>query len=247
MKIIISPSKKIQLNKTIEKEFSPLFKEKANFILEELKKLSFIELKNIWECSESVAIKNYEYLLNKQKNSGSAIFAYKGLQFKSINVAELNDSELNFLQNHLYILSAVYGILKPFDTINFYRLDFNSKIIINKKKISMYNYWLSDLYNTIFCNDELVLNLSSLEYTKSFSKYLKKEDNIVNVVFFIMKDGKYLQQASISKKARGLMVNFIAKNSIQDLKNVKRFNEMGFVYSTSMSNKQKLVFIKERP
>ena len=142
-----------------------------------------------------------------------------------------DDSELDFLQNHLYILSALYGLLKPLDEIRCYRLEMQAKI-----PFRLYDFWKDDLARQI--NDPILLNLASEEYAKCIRKYKK----LIDVRFVEKHKDKYVEKGVYAKMARGAMVRFIAINRIENIEEIKNFKEFDYEYAPEMSHEFLYVF-----
>lgn len=247
MQIIISPTKQMQ---SVATDFitltTPHFKQQAEQIFKHLQSMSVPALANLWRCNSQLVQLNYERLHTTKISHTAAIMSYQGLQFQNLAANVLDQGSLDYLQEHLYIVSALYGLLRPFDGIIPYRLEMQSKLSIDTSN-SMYSFWADNLANTIKKRHpaEPILNLASAEYTKSLQPYLKATDQLVTVVFAIYRNGKYLQQATIAKQARGLMVRMLAQHQSNSLDDVKKFNDMGFMYNATMSTPTKLVFTRD--
>lgn len=167
-----------------------------------------------------------------------AIDLYHGLQFRYLK-ANLSDDDIIFLDNHLRILSAMYGVIKPLDGIRRYRKDFKTK--------GLYKLWADRLYQTITQEDRFILNLASAEFSKTITRYATDKDTIITIDFLEQtSDGQLKKHASISKKGRGQLVNYIARHRITDSDQVKAFDDMGYTFSTKHSDKQNWVFIRPK-
>lgn len=167
-----------------------------------------------------------------------AIDLYNGLQFRYLK-DNLSEEDFHFLDTHLRILSAMYGVVKPFDGIRRYRKDFKTK--------GLYKLWGDTLYRTLTQEDRLILNLASNEFSKTITRYATEEDTIINVGFMEeTTDGKLKKHASISKKGRGQLVNYIARNRLTDFESVKAFDDMGYAFSEEKSDELNWVFIRPK-
>lgn len=159
-----------------------------------------------------------------KSDSNQALFFYNGISFKYLDVTTLNDNNINYLNNHLIILSALYGMLKPLDLINEYRLDFTNK--------QLYEYW--NLYI-----DDVVINLASLEYSK-----MVKCKKVINIEFKEYKNNKLTVSGTYNKMLRGLMLRYLTVNNIEDINLIKEFNELEYSYNEELSKGNTLVFCK---
>lgn len=167
-----------------------------------------------------------------------AIDLYNGLQFRYLK-ENLSNEDLHFLDGYLRILSAMYGVVKPFDGIRRYRKDFKTK--------GLYKLWADQLYQTMTQEDRLILNLASDEFSKTITRYATDEDTIINVDFIEQtSDGQLKKHATISKKGRGQLVNYIARHRIIDIEAVKAFDDMNYAFSEKHSDDLNWVFIRPK-
>ncbi len=253
MKIVISPAKSLDFEKNIPtKDFSqPVFQQEIAIINAELKKLNPAQLAEIMHISNKLADlnwqRNQEFSLPfSVENAKQAVYVFDGDVYEGLDVNSLNEYEINKLQQSLRILSGQYGLLKPLDLIQPYRLEMGTKINIKKSK-DLYTFWdnkITDALNKELSDGELFINLASNEYFKSINpKKLK-----VPVVTPIFKDWKGEELKVISfyaKKARGLMVRYIIKNDIQNIEDLKEFDYEGYSFSEQHSTQtNELVFIR---
>lgn len=214
MKIIISPSKTISKNKKS-------FKEKINFSKETteiLKKIPEVKLSN---------------------ELFYAFYMYDGLCFKNMKRESFDQSDLNYIKEHLFIISALYGALNPFDLIFSYRLDFLMKTEMG----NLYKFWQDKIYKKVTENENLIINLASDEFSKTVKRYIK-EEKFLNIEFFEKVNGKLKKHSTISKKARGKMLYFMVKEKIENIEDLKKFNLDGYSFNYEFSKDDNYVFIK---
>lgn len=228
MIVIISPSKTFS-NSKVRGNLKPLFYDKQLILRNKLKKLSIKDIIKEFKISEKLAIVVYNYYQNELEEV-TAINLYEGVLYK-----ELKQKEIHFEDNKLYIISALYGLLRPFDNISKYRLDFNNKILGN-----LYNYWQEDIYNYLNTNykDEIIIDLTSKEFFPLISKL-----NNVYTINFIDSDNKRLSSV-VLKQLRGSFANYIINKNIQTLEDVKQLKTKEFEYSKEHSNNKTLTFIR---
>lgn len=237
MKIIFSPSKEMTFNRPIEEKTK--FNGKTKIIIEELKKLKEEDIKEIFKISDKVLKEVLMYIEDFEKSeSFRAIEMYNGLAFRSFDVESLNEDERKYMDDHLKILSTFYGPLCPEKLVRPYRLDFNTKLKINGE--SLKNFWKEE-YNKAFDKDEVILNLASNEFSSLLDRNKFK---IYDFEFFERKEDKLKSHSTTSKKARGLMLNYICKNKITELEEIKLFNVDEYKYDKDLSDKGKFVFIR---
>lgn len=228
MKIILSPSKEMAFTERKNKKVK--LNDITREILNEIQRLSKADLQKILKVSDKIIDEVYEYYNNFDKgDSFCALDMYNGMAFK----------EMHFNAEEAYdvvILSAFYGCLKPNDIVKPYRLDFNANLKVNG--ISLKKLWV-DYYNNYFTKGETILNLASDE----FSSMINRNDfDFIDFDFYEIKDGKEKRHSTISKKLRGKMANFIVKNKITRLDDLKDFNDYGFVFDKVNSNDKLYVF-----
>ncbi|NLP27982.1 MAG: peroxide stress protein YaaA [Clostridia bacterium] len=247
MKIIISPAKKMWVDTDgFQVTGIPEFINEASILMEKIQSLSYSEAKALWQCNDKIAELNYDRYKNMDLRRGltAAIIAFEGLQYQHIGTNNLTEEALAYLSEHLRILSGFYGILRPFDGVSPYRLEMQAKLSLNGCK-DLYEFWGDSLYKKLVEEDRTIVNLASKEYSKCIEKFIREEDRFVTIEFGELVNGKVKQKGTLAKMARGEMVKFMAKNQISDLKDIKDFRELGFVYSKNLSNKGKYVFLKE--
>lgn len=213
MKIILSPAKTI--SKTCER-----FKEGDNFTPKTKEIISRIP----------EILQSKEYM--------QAFWMYDGMCYKNISREQLTNSDLEYINTHLIIISALYGALRPFNLVLPYRLDFNMKT----KMGNLYQFWQGEIAKEFA--DELILNLASDEFAKTIRPYVPAE-KIVDLEFFEQNGSILKKHSTISKKARGLMLNFMAQNKVININNLKGFNQKGYAYAGELSSPNKLVFVRQ--
>lgn len=237
MKIIISPAKSFKKNEGIETE-GLLFPEKTKILVDKFKQYSMNEMGNLNRTNDKLTEKAYyDYQEFDFKNlDNPAIFAYDGLVFKQFNKDDFND--LEYLNDHVYIISALYGLLKPLTAIADYRLYFDNS------DMDLYEFWGDDLYKELYKNDELIINLASKEYTKTIRPFLKKDDKFISLSFKDYKDGKLRSYTAWMKQARGRMLKEIISKKIKDPEDIKKLEVNGYKYDPYNSRENEYVYIR---
>lgn len=241
MKIIISPAKTFKIRKIKNKNPSCLYESKKNELVSIIKEKSIEELKNLWKCSDKISEESYNLYQNfDEAPKGCAILSFDGIQYQYMDVNSLVESQLGYLEEHLRILSGLYGILRPLDEIAKYRLDFEDKLI------NLYEFWEDEIRNHF--KGEEIIDLASKEYGQNIYKYLDKTP--VKIDFkeevFVEGDIKLKTKATPSKILRGRMVNYMARNNVEDIEQLKKFSCDGYNYSEDYSDINKLVFVKSK-
>ncbi|PAB60016.1 YaaA family protein [Anaeromicrobium sediminis] len=237
MKIIISPSKTQDFtNKNNENSYIPTFQEKADELVRKIKTFTKDEMAKKLKLKGKILEETYEKYENHEKlETNKAILAYTGQVFKQLDMYNYSKDEYEFLQKHVYILSALYGVLSPFDEIKPYRLDMKMNVCPNK---TLYSYWQKEI-NNIFKDEKCIINLASNE----FSKMIKKD--MITIEFKEeISHGKYKTIGTYSKKARGSMLDYIIKNKIENMELLKEFKEDNYSFNESMSDNNTYVFTR---
>ncbi|SIS82820.1 peroxide stress protein YaaA [Belliella pelovolcani] len=231
---LISPAKTLDLSSTdISVYTTPEFQKETFELVSIMKKKTSDEIRQLMGVSENIATLNEKRYKEFKKsfdpdNAKQALLAFKGDVYTKIDVDNYTDAEFDFAQKHLRILSGLYGLLKPLDLIQPYRLEMGIKLE-NKKGKNLYEFWGSRIAKAIneVAAGEPIVNLASQEYFKAVDqKALKSE--IVTPVFQEYKNGKYQVIGLFAKQARGMMTDFIIKNRINDPEQLKTFNEAGY-------------------
>lgn len=237
MKIIFSPSKEMSFQSPYKEATD--YSDKTKQIMDVLQKLNKNEIKKIYKISDKVADEVANYINNfDSEESYRAIEIYTGLAFRKFDVASLNKDERAYLDDHLIILSAFYGPIHPEKLVRPYRLDMNT--VLKVDDLSLKNFW-KDEFNDAFYDGEIILNLASDEFSSLIDR---KRFKIYDFDFFEKKDGKLKSHSTISKKSRGVMLNYICKNKIENLEDLKNFNLEGFKFDEELSTESKFTFIK---
>lgn len=243
IKIIISPAKKIQDTNDFDFPSSfPKLLDRSKILYEELRSLSPEALKEVYKASNELTLKA-SLMLKREVDEGyiHALLAYDGLQYQSLKAHILDKEALEYLNDHLIILSGLYGGLRPFDLIIPYRLEMQSHLLKNGP---LYNFWKDDIYRAFFQKDDTIINLASLEYSRVITPYHPKE-KLINIHFLCLKNGCLKVITTEAKKGRGAMTRYLAENKITDLNKIKDFKELSFSFSKDQSDLNNYYFIKE--
>ena len=245
MKIIISPAKKLANDNFINTGTSNQFLKETNYLIKELKTYSANDIKILMKLSYKLAQLNWQRFQDwNSEGIGQALFMFKGDVYKGLKPETLNESELDFSQENLRILSGLYGLLKPKDLIYPYRLEMGTKLK-TKSGNNLYKFWENRLHNALLLeleNGEEIINLASEEYSKAL-QISKFKNPVITPVFKDFKNGKLKVISFFAKKARGEMVNFIIKNKINKSENLKSFSNLGYQFSEE-TEKGELLFTR---
>ena len=227
---LISPAKTLDLSTTeINLNSQPDFIKNTLELVSIMKKKSTSELMQLMDISENLAQLNRERYRNFKKsfepvNSKQALLAFKGDVYTKIDVENYSSEDFEFAQKHVRILSGLYGLLKPMDLIQPYRLEMGIRLE-NKKGKNLYEFWGSRIAKSIneVAKGNPVINLASQEYFKAVDVE-KLSSKIITPVFKEFKNGKYQVIGLFAKQARGMMTDFIIKNRINNPEELKVFN-----------------------
>ncbi len=255
MLIIISPAKILNFKtKSILSDFTmPEFLNDAAKLVKIMRQKTPLELSELLEINTKLAQQNVERYFNWHKsfspdNAKQAVLAYDGEVFRGLDAKSFSEAEFDYLQNHLRILSGLYGVLRPLDLIQPYRLEVSTKLQTEKGN-DIYSFWGDRITNTLnkaileVENPPLLLNLTSGEYFKSINiKKLKAK--VIDVEFYQYKNGEISSAVIYIKRARGLMTRYVIQNKIDNVENLKGFDYEGYWFSPQQSTENKLVFIK---
>jgi cytoplasmic iron level regulating protein YaaA (DUF328/UPF0246 family) len=177
------------------------------------------------------------------KNAKQAILAFKGDVYNGINAPELSHEDLEFAQGKVRMLSGLYGVIRPLDLIQPYRLEMGTKLS-NGKGSDLYDYWGSDISNVLNEDEsDLIVNLASNEYFKAIDKNTLNA-NILDIVFKEKKGDAYKVIGIYAKRARGLMVNYIIRNRLENPENLKEFSDEGYRFDQDLSSESSWVFLR---
>ena len=253
MKIIISPAKSLNFDKelSINNFSTPVFLKDSSHINEILKRKKPSQLKDLMKISDKIAELNWKRNNDfttpfNSTNARPSLFTFNGDVYNGIDAFTLDDNKITKAQRSLRILSGLYGVLKPLDLIQAYRLEMGTKITIDDSK-NLYEFWKNKV--TTFFNDEIVenelfINLASNEYSSVIDKK-SLNTKMVSPIFKDFKNGKLKIISFYAKKARGMMTRFILDNEINSSDDLKGFDYGGYSYDENESQQSnELVFIR---
>ena len=247
MRIIISPAKKMNVDRdSLPCRTQPDFLARTEELLEALQSLSPRELQILWKCNDKIAAQNIERLRTMDLREGltPAILAYEGIQYRYMAPGVLTEGALDYLQEHLRILSGFYGVLRPFDGVTPYRLEMQARLKVRDGK-DLYSYWNTELAEKLFSETDCILNLASKEYSQCVSKYLKPGVRFITCAFTERVGGKLLEKGTLCKMARGEMVRYLAERQAQSVEEARGFDRLDYRFSAGDSSEDTYVFIRE--
>ena len=254
MIIIISPAKiqNFKPHQFTEKHTLPVFMKEAKKLVDLMRELEPTELSKLLEINTKLTDLNYDRFFNwhlpfTPQNAKQAAFVFDGEVFRGLQASSLTPEELEYAQQHLVILSGLYGALRPLDLIQPYRLDVSSALQ-NEFGKDLYPFWQQKVTNFVLqqmkdTNSQTLINLASSEYIKTLLLKGKKIHKI-DIEFYEYKNDKFKQIVIYTKKARGLMARFLLKNKIVEVEDIKGFNDEGYWFYPQLSNENKFVFVR---
>jgi cytoplasmic iron level regulating protein YaaA (DUF328/UPF0246 family) len=250
---IISPAKRLDFDNRVD--FKPTevrFKKETKSLIETLRQKSEKEVQTLMSLSDRLANLNLERYQQFQtdatpKDAKQALFAFQGDVYQGMQADTFDKNDVDYAQQHLRMLSGLYGILRPLDMIQPYRLEMGTKLSINGHD-TLYSFWGDKIAKALQKDlqeqgDDIIINLASNEYFKAVDTKAM-EARIVDVDFKEVKAGKYKTVAIYAKKARGMMAHFMIKNKISNPQHLQGFDYDGYTFNDSISEGNKLVFTR---
>jgi len=253
MLVLLSPAKTLDYETplTTETGSQPEFTEQAQPLIDRLRQFAPQEIAKLMKLSDKLASLNvarYQSWSREHntQNARPALLAFKGDVYTGLDAESLSENDLAFAQNHLRILSGLYGLLKPLDLMQPYRLEMGTSLETDKGK-TLYAYWgasITDRLNTELGSDDVVINLASNEYFKSVQPK-RLNGRLITPVFKDQKNGEYKIISFWAKKARGLMARYIIDQRIETPEQLKAFDYEGYVFNEAMSESDTWVFTRD--
>ena len=251
---LVSPAKKLDFSNTdILSQFSQCdFLKKSQILIDETKNMSISELKTLMKISDKLAEINRERFNQwsipfTKENAKQAILSFKGDTYIGLNAETFSNKDFEYAQDHFRILSGLYGILRPLDLIQPYRLEMGTKLE-NPNGSDLYGFWSDQiakkLNNTLKDHaSKVILNCASVEYFKSVDTNTL-DATIVSPIFKDVKNGQAKIISFFAKKARGMMARFIIQNRIDKVDDIIKFNDAGYTYQPKESTPNNPLFIR---
>ena len=242
MKILIPTAK--ELNKKAQEVNEGLLGEKTKNIIDEFADKKPEELSKIYKIKEEKAQEEYvrwQNLTNHSAKSYRALELFNGLMYRNISRDDFNAEGKDYIKKHVYITTALYGVINAYEAIHEHRLDFLQNVKI--KESSLKNFWREN-YDRNVENDEVIISLLSSEFEEVFSKIIR--DKFIKITFMEEKNGNLKTHSTISKKARGKFLSEIIKRKISDIRELETIKFDDFEYKSELSDKNNLVFVAKR-
>ena len=255
MLTVLSPAKTLDYETApiTQSATLPRFMDQSALLVEDARGLDPDDIRALMGVSEQIAHLNHERFMNWQSESTSdnakqAVLAFKGDVYTGLQAETLSEDDLDFAQTRLRILSGLYGLLRPLDLMQPYRLEMGLKFA-NQRGKNLYEFWgeqLTDTLNAdlVSAKTDVLINLASNEYFKAIKPRLLNAD-IITPQFKDLKNGQYKMISFFAKKARGVMARYIIDNRITEPEALKSFSEAGYYYSDAQSQGDQWVFLRD--
>jgi len=256
MLLVVSPAKALDETTPVQTELHTecAFLDQAAKLIDELQQIGPVEVGQLMHISEKLSELNYERFQAWQRpfpaeHAKQAAWLFKGDVYQGLDAYSLSEKGIDYIQNHLRILSGLYGLLKPCDDMLPYRLEMGTKFA-NQKGKDLYAFWgnqITDLLNAQLAeqDSQTLVNLASNEYFKA----VKKKDlngRIVTPIFKDWKGGKYKIISFYAKKARGLMARYAADHQVENAEDLKFFDVDGYKFDPEQSSETDWVFTRKQ-
>ncbi|MDM8347339.1 peroxide stress protein YaaA [Pseudomonas sp. sp1636] len=257
MLMVISPAKTLDFHTppVTQRYTQPEHLDHAQDLIAQLRDFTPLQIAELMHLSDKLAGLNAVRFGSWTKNftpenAKQALLAFKGDVYTGLHAEDFSEADFDFAQAHLRMLSGLYGVLRPLDLMQPYRLEMGTKLA-NPRGNNLYDFWgerISGWLNEALAaqGDEVLLNLASTEY---FSAVKRKVLNarIIDTEFKDLKNGQYKIISFYAKKARGLMARHVIKERVSNPEQLKAFNSQGYAYSAAHSTPNKLVFLRDAP
>jgi cytoplasmic iron level regulating protein YaaA (DUF328/UPF0246 family) len=228
------------------------FMENSLKLIKILQKLSPDKISKLMDLSQKLAELNYQRYQDfsspfNKENARQAIFAFKGDVYDGIGIESFSKADIKYSQKHLRIISGLYGLLRPLDLIQPYRLEMGTKLA-NKNGKDLYKFWgnnITEKLNGLLKenNKNILVNLASGEYFKAVNQK-KINGSIITPIFKEKKGSGYKIVMLFAKRARGMMASYIIKNRIENIEDIKLFNNDGYQFNSTLSTENELIFTR---
>jgi cytoplasmic iron level regulating protein YaaA (DUF328/UPF0246 family) len=255
MIILLSPAKSLDFKTpvAIKEATMPQFVNQASQLMTTLRQQSALDLSKLMNLSDSLSVLNFER--NQQwtqnhsaQNAKPAVYAFQGDVYQGLAAGTLTSAQVKRCQKHVRILSGLYGILRPLDLMQPYRLEMGTKLK-NRGGKNLYDFWGNTLREAIYAEllalkSRLVINLASNEYSKA-AKLKSLNAEVISPVFKDWKNGQYKLISFFAKRARGLMTRYLMTSSVKTADGIRGFDFDGYAYNAGMSSENTPVFTRK--
>ncbi|MGF1741231.1 peroxide stress protein YaaA [Vibrio profundum] len=255
MLIVVSPAKTLDYESPLatERFTQPELTQETKLLIDECRKLTPADIAKLMKVSDKIASLNVARFAQwsetyTPENARQAILAFKGDVYTGLDAESLSESQFDYAQQHLRMLSGLYGLLKPLDLMQPYRLEMGTRLA-NERGSNLYQFWgnlLTDKLNQALAEqgDEILVNLASNEYFKAVKPKLI-QGTVITPVFKDCKNGQYKVISFYAKKARGMMARYIIENQVETIDELTKFSTAGYYFDSASSTDKELVFKRD--
>ena len=252
MLILLSPAKSVDFESPAHTNYSsePDFQSESTRLIKKLGTFSKKKIGELMSISPELAELNVDRYKKwtpepKREDTKQALLAFNGEVFRGLNAKEMSEEDIQFAQGHLRILSGLYGLLRPMDLIQPYRLEMGTRLKYYNYN-NLYQFWgdkITKRINADLNDSKVIVNLASTEYYKSVNES-KLKVKVITPIFKDFSKGEYRVLMTYAKNARGVMANYIIKNRITEPDLMKSFDGNGYVYDPNLSDENNWVFTR---
>jgi len=255
MLIVISPAKNLDFKSKVNCEAytMPKFIKQSSVLIGRLREIPVSDLAELFQINGKLANLNFGRFKcwqeeHNSENSRQAILAFNGEVYNGLKAKSLTTEDLHFAQKKVRILSGLYGVLRPLDLIQPYRLEMGIPLDTNSAK-NLYEYWGSQIREEITKstsesgNNEVIVNLASQEYTKAIQRK-EIQQRIIDIEFLEMRNGRFKPITVYMKKARGMMTRYAVTNRLENPEELKNFGEEGYAFAEELSEENRWIFVR---
>ena len=255
MLVLLSPAKSLDYDTPpqTDRHTTPEFLDDASELIDVLRDYSREDLRDLMDISENLAELNFNRYRDfstpfTTENAKQAILAFDGDVYRDFRFDDYGDEEFAFLQDHVRILSGLYGVLRPLDLMQPYRLEMGTKLATDRGK-NLYEFWGTSVTEAVNAaldkqGDDVILNLASNEYYRVIDKK-SLNARVVNVKFKDLRGDTYRTITFYLKRLRGTMTDFMVRNGVTSPEGLKAFNEQNYYFSDERSSENELVFLRD--
>jgi cytoplasmic iron level regulating protein YaaA (DUF328/UPF0246 family) len=256
MLIVLSPAKTLDYDSPVrtQKATMPEFLERSGELIDDIRRLQPDDLRELMGISEPLAELNHQRFMNwgepfTHDNARQSLLAFNGDVYAGLDALSMKAADLTYAQKHLRILSGLYGVLRPLDLMQPYRLEMGLNFA-NRGGKNLYEFWGSDVSDSINSalrksGTPILVNLASNEYFRAVQAK-RLEGEVITPIFKDLKNGKYKVISFFAKKARGQMARFIIDERLEDVEGIKRFRTDGYKFSKAQSTAHDWVFTRDK-
>ena len=246
MKFILSPAKKMRADDGTLPSALPCLLPETQKLLSLLQSMSPQQLQTLWRCNDSIAALNLKriHTMDLRRPAAAALYAYDGIQYTYMAPQVFTEQELDYVQEHLRILYAFYGVLRPLDGVALYRLEMQTKLA-GEGFSNLYAFWGDHLAKALgLAPNEPLIDLASAEYSKAVLPHLSSQQPVIRCRFCQWSQGKLVEKGVYAKMARGEMIRFLAETQAQSPLELQHFNRQGYRFMPEYSTPNLYTFLQ---